>query len=46
MMTLLEDTAQEACPPAADCALGDLEQAEEGEDSQCQQEKAQNLSLG
>ena len=40
-----EEKAQEACPPAADCARADVEQTEEGEHSQSQQEKAQDLSL-
>ena len=40
-----EETTQEAGPPAADRARGDVEQTNEGEDSQSQQEKAQDLSL-
>jgi hypothetical protein len=40
-----EETAQEACPPAADYAWGDIEQTEKGEDSQSQQKKAQDFSL-
>ncbi len=40
-----EETMQEASPPAANCARSDVEQTEEGEDSQSQQEKAQDLSL-
>jgi hypothetical protein len=40
-----KDMAQEAGPPAADCARRDVEQADEGEDSQSQQKKAQDLSL-
>ena len=40
-----EETAQEACPPAADYAWGDVEQTEKGEDSQGQQKKAQDFSL-
>jgi hypothetical protein len=40
-----EEAVQEASPPATNCAWGDIEQTEEGEDPESQKKKAQDLSL-